>query len=197
MRAVVREGDLEPDETDRLADEAATLFRAQRDLREFEPLYRRYYRPVFEYCYRRLGDREWAADASSQVFAKALAGVHGFRSGSVAGWLFTIARNTVIDAVRTHRPHQAIDRWFGLSDPGPAPEDQAIANDQRRVLFRAMAILTPEQRGIVELRWAGLTGPEIAEALGLSLSAVKSGQYRAYARLRSLLADEQIFGDAP
>ncbi len=195
MKAVVRKEDADSDAPDRLMEEAATLIRAQHDLRAFEPIYRHYYRPVFEYCYRRLGEREWAADASSQVFTKALAGIHGFRSGSVAGWLFTIARNTVIDAVRTHRPHQSLDAVFGLSAGAPSPDEQAIANDQRRTLSAALDRLTFEQREIVELRWAGLTGPEIAATLDLSLTAVKSGQYRAYARLRTLLAGEDLLGD--
>ncbi len=175
--------------------EVVTLLRAQRDLRAFEPLYRRYYRPVFDYCYRRLGDHERAADASSQVFTKALAGIHGFRSGSVAAWLFTIARNTVIDAVRTHRPHLTLSDAPVIADSAAAPDVAVIAGDRQRLLYQALGRLTADQRAIVELRWVGLTGPEIAGTLGLSLAAVKSGQYRAYARLRTLLAREDLLGD--
>jgi RNA polymerase sigma factor (sigma-70 family) len=58
-----------------------------------------------------------------------------------------------------------------------------------------MRQLSPDQRHIVDLRLAGLTGPEIAEVLGMSESAVKSSQFRAYSRLRKLLAEEDIFGD--
>ena len=59
----------------------------------------------------------------------------------------------------------------------------------------ALAKLTNEQRNVVELRLAGLTGPEIAEALHLSIPAVKSSQFRAYGRLRALLRDIDPRGD--
>jgi len=124
-----------------------------------------------------------------------LAGIHGYRAGSVAGWLFTIARNVVIDAVRRRRPHADLDDVWFVHDSLPLPDQRAIASDQQRLLFAAMRQLSPDQRHIVDLRLAGLTGPEIAEVLGMSESAVKSSQFRAYSRLRKLLAEEDIFGD--
>ena len=187
----------DPD-ANRAAEETAMVLLAQRDLRAFEPVYRRYYRPITRYCFRRLGEREAAADATSQTFARAMAGIDGYRTGSVAAWLFTIARNTVIDLVRYRRPQvdiDAVDSAGGLVDRARLPDDSAIGADQRRALFAAMDRLTPEQRGVVELRLAGLSGQEIADVLGISVSAVKSSQFRAYARLRALLADEHIFGD--
>ena len=182
-------------EPDREADEAALMARAQQDLHDFAPLYHRYYRPIFGYCHRRLEHREAAADATSQTFARALTGIHGFRSGSVAAWLFTIARNVVIDTVRSRRFHLDLDDAAELSAGGPRPEDEAIANDQQRALFAALRTLTPDQRHVVELRLAGLTSPEIASVLGTTTGAVKASQSRAYARLRTALAPEHIFGD--
>ena len=188
------EGEGQPD-ADRGVAEAALLLRAQRDLSEFEPLYRRYYRPIFGYCHRRLRDREAAADATSQTFAKALAGIHGYRHGSVAAWLFTIARNVVTDGLRRRRPHLALDEAGFVIDAEPGPDEQAIANDRQRALFAALRHLTPDQRHVVELRLAGLSGPEVAAVLGIGLGAVKSSQFRAYARLRRLLAAEDLPGD--
>ena len=190
------ETDDEADRRERAASESAAVLAAQRDLRAFEPVYRRYYRPVFDYCNRRLGDHEAAADASSQVFAKALAGIHGFRSGSVPGWLFTIARNTVIDLYRTQRSQANLEAAGALVDLSPGPHDEAVRSEQRRALVAAVEQLTLEQQQIIELRWAGLSGPEIAAALGLTLSAVKGGQYRAFIRLRGLLSAEHFFEDA-
>ena len=188
---------LDPD-ANRAAEETAMVLLAQRDLRAFEPVYRRYYRPIHRYCFRRLGEREAAADATSQTFARAMAGIDGYRTGSVAAWLFTIARNTVIDMVRYRRPQvdlDALDATGALIDRERLPDERAIGAEQRERLFAAMAQLTPEQRRLVDLRLAGLSGQEIADAFGISVSAVKSSQFRAYARLRTLLADENIFGD--
>jgi DNA-directed RNA polymerase specialized sigma24 family protein len=52
--------------------------------------------------------------------------------------------------------------------------------------------LTPEQREVVELRLAGLTGPEIAAAVGRSHGAVRALQFRAYQQLRTLLSTEEV-----
>ena len=195
MNAVWRDDDDDGPEAERGIEERAIMVRAQRDLTAFAPLYERYYRPVFGYCHRRLAHREAAADATSQTFARALAGIDGFRSGSVPAWLFTIARHVVIDAVRVRRFHLDIDAAIDVPDGGPLPEDDAIARDQQRALFAAVRTLTPDQRHVVELRLAGLTSPEIAAVLGTTPGAVKASQHRAYARLRIALAGEHIFGD--
>jgi len=180
-----------------IADEVTVLLRAKSDRRAFEPLYRRYYPRISAYCRRRLDDLDDAADATSQTFAKAIAGVGGFTGGAVAPWLFTIARHVVIDAVRARRPRVDLAEVGELVEPASGPVEIMIERDQRRALRDAMAKLTAEQREVVELRLAGLTGQQIADVLGVTLAAVKSSQFRAYTRLRALLADEHIFGDTP
>src|SRR5690606_23877794 len=109
-------------------------------------------------------------------------------------WLFRIAGNVVIDQRRSQRNHRSLDvpdedmslaRY--LVDPGRSPEDLAIASSDASAIRTALERLPERQRGIVELRLAGLTGDEIAEAMGMTLSAVKSAQFRAYATLRQAL----------
>ena len=189
----------DPDQTDLTGDEIdeqdrRDLFAAQHDLRAFAPIYQRYHQAIFGYCIRRLRDRDLAADATSQTFSKALTGIHGYRSGSVPGWLFAIARNVIIDSVRASRRHTDLEDAEAVPDRDRLPDEAAIASDQERILRDAIQRLTPDQRAVVELRLAGLTGPAIATALGLSIGAVKSSQHRAYARLRTLLRDEHISG---
>jgi len=185
----------EPTEADDLdVLDRQALLEAQHDLRAFAPIYQRHHQAIFGYCYRRLRDRERAADATSLTFSKALTGIHGYRSGSVPGWLFAIARNVVIDSVRASRNHSGLADAEAIPDADRLPDEAAIANDRERALRDAMAQLTADQRAVVELRLAGLTGPAIADALGLSIGAVKSSQHRAYSRLRTLLRDEHLFG---
>ncbi len=180
--------------TDLSADEA--FVRAARsDLAAFAPLYDRYHDAIYGYCLRRLGHREAAGDATSLTFTRAMTALHRFQGGSFRAWLFAIAHNVVIDATRRRRFHDDIDAAGPIADRQPSPEDRAVASDQRRRLTEELARLTNDQRNVVELRVAGLTGPEVAAALGLSLGAVKSLQFRAYARLRTLLRDIDPEGD--
>lgn len=171
----------------------ALVDRARRDPRAFAPLYDRYAEPVYRYCYRRLGNHETAADATSQTFLKALAALPSYRQGTFRGWLFTIAAHVVTDLHRRTRPLASLDHdtvaALAVVDRAPSPEDHALLNEGRESVEALLMTLTDDQRRVVELRLAGLTGPEIAAALGISETAVRSSQFRAYARLRRLLAE--------
>ncbi|MDR5956868.1 sigma factor, partial [Escherichia coli] len=87
-------------------DEAGLIANAQGDLAAFEPLYRHYALPIFHYCHRLLGSRESAEDATSVVFANALAALPRYRpdeGGTFRSWLFVIAHNVVTNSARAQR----------------------------------------------------------------------------------------------
>jgi RNA polymerase sigma-70 factor (ECF subfamily) len=181
-------------DTDERDDELAIVRSAQHDPAALAPLYERYVDAVHAYCYRRTSDRELAADLTHQIFARVLTALPQFAqrpNGSFRSWLFTIAHNLVVDTHRLKKETASLDRAGPdrLYDDARSPEEHAIAGEQRRALNAAMRQLTDGQRQVVELRLAGLTGPEIAAALDMRLAAVKSTQFRAYARLRDLLGD--------
>lgn len=172
-------------------EEAAQIALAQRDPRAFAPLYSRYFDTVYRYILRRVsGDRERAADATSQTFLKALAGISTYKSGSFIGWLITIARNVVIDQARRSKPEQQFPERWDISDDARSPEQIAIDRSVERELADLLARLTPDQREVIELRLAGLTGQEIADHLGRNLGAIRSLQFRALAQLRRMMATD-------
>jgi len=170
----------------RAPDDAAVAAAARHDRQAFAPLYHRYADRIYRYCFRRLGSREAAEDATAVVFTKALAGIDGFRGGFFAAWLFAIAHNVCASASR-----RRVDLTLDAADDLPSesgessPEAAAFAADDRRTLERLLAVLPGDQRRVVELRLAGLTGAEIAETMGRSLAAVKMLQVRAFARMRA------------
>jgi len=174
--------------------EAELVARAKADRGAFAPLYQRYLGPVYGYCRGCLGSREAAEDATSLVFAKALDGLAGCCEGLFRSWLFAIAHNVVVDARRRARPVVPIAAADDVPDPGRGPEAAAVAAEHDRALRELLGRLPDEQRHVVELRLAGLTGPEIARALGRSHGAVRVAQFRAYNRLRMLLVaeDEEV-----
>lgn len=163
--------------------------RAQADPAHFAALYDRYLDDIYVYCHRRLGTREATEDATSQIFLQALAALPRFRAHSFRAWLYTIARNVVVDVYRA-RPalpligDGALD---ALTDDGRL-ELHASELDVRQLLSH----LTPEQRDVVELRLSGMSGPEIAEILGRSPGSVRALQFRAYQQLRILLASHEV-----
>jgi len=169
-------------------DDARIVALARSDPAAFAQLYRRYVDTVYRYCVHRLGTREQAEDATSQIFLKALAALPSHRpGGSFRAWLFTIAHNVITDTYRTKRTHWPLALALEHADEEPSPEDQAIGAIERGEVHAMLAILPTDQRRIMELRLAGLTGNEIAEALGKNLGAVKMAQSRAIARLKQAM----------
>lgn len=174
---------IEPDpETD-----AALVLAARRNLTAFEPLYRRYADRVYRYCYRRLGDHDRAADATSTIFIKAMQSIEHCQPASFRSWLFSIAHNATIDAVRAHRHDERIEDDFEIADRAFDPERAALTTETRLEVIALLDHLTPDQRQVVELRLAGLDGYEIAQALGRSRASVDTAQSRAMTRLRQAL----------
>jgi RNA polymerase sigma-70 factor (ECF subfamily) len=181
-----------------LATDAELVALAMADPRQFALLYTRYLDPVHRYCYRRLGSREAAEDATSTIFTKALAAFPRYRDTSFRAWLFTIAHHVVTDRYRADRPGQPLEWAADIHDAAPSPEDLALAADERRGVRELLAGLPDHQRQVVELRLAGMTGAEIAQALGRSRANVDVTQYRAVSRLRTqlgLAASAQESGD--
>jgi RNA polymerase sigma-70 factor (ECF subfamily) len=170
---------------------------AQANPQAFEHLYRRYVDAVHRYCYRKLGSREAAEDATSQIFTRAFTALPSFRAGSFRSWLFTIAFHVIADDLRARRPQSELDMASMVADKAPSPEEHAIARDENRFVLALLTRLPESQRRVVELRLAGLSGREIAEVLGRGLPAVKMAQLRAYARLRDLLVVQTQEEEAP
>ncbi|MCC6705472.1 MAG: sigma-70 family RNA polymerase sigma factor [Thermomicrobiales bacterium] len=181
-------------ETGTPVDDAALVRIAQADLREFAALYDRYVDAIYRYCYRRSGNAAQAEDATSATFYKALAALPGFdnRPGAFRPWLFSIAHNVVVDQARARqrRPEANLDDRPDLISAEPDPEEAVIAADEAQRLAVAMNQLPEDQKQILTLRLAGLSGPEIASALDRSPGAVRVAQHRAIGRLRNLLATE-------
>ncbi|MGH2561949.1 MAG: RNA polymerase sigma factor [Thermomicrobiales bacterium] len=164
------------------------VVRAKEDRAAFAVLYDHYLDPVYRFCHARLGSREAAEDATSVVFTKALRNIATCRDDAFRAWLFTIARNVVNDHYRAGVASAPLDAAQDLPDPAPAPDELAVSADEGRWLRALLAHLPADQREIIELRLAGLTGPEIARVIGRSHAAVRFAQHRAYLRLRALAA---------
>jgi len=166
--------------------DAALVAAAQADPRAFVALYERYVDRVYGYCHARLGDREAAEDATSEVFTRALAALGRYQDGLFAAWLFRIAHNVVVDA-RRRRPVAPPAASDDHPDPARGPAEAAIATSERAAVQRALAALPDDERAAIELAQAGWSGAAIAAQLGRSPSAVKQLRYRAMGRLRASL----------
>ena len=155
----------------------------------FVALYDRYFPSVYGYCLSQLGNADAAEDAASQTFLKALSALPAYReSGRFRPWLFSIAHNAVQDSIRARRTPASLDEAAEVPDPAISPEDRAIAALDAAWLDSVIAGLPTADREVLELRRAGLNGPEIAAVLGISHEAAKKRQLRAMDQIRAEVA---------
>lgn len=112
---------------------------------------------------------------------------------SAETWIFTIARNRVIDSVRKRKLSEADKRDPMWVVPSPEASDTQVDNKQRAERIQtAVEALPDPQRAVVERAFfEGESYPEIAGALGVALGTVKSRARLAFARLRETLEGER------
>lgn len=175
-------------------DDLTLVSRAATDREAFALLYERYSDRIYAFCYRRLGSREAAEDATSQTFVKLLTALQkpNRRTGSVRSWIFTIAWHVMIDGFRTSHPHADLSIVPETADPAVSPIDQVLAIETATDLDALIRQLPGDGPTIVHLRLAGLTDREIAAVLGKSHGAIRTAQHRAFIRLRELAQAARI-----
>lgn len=167
----------------------------------FERIVRRYQRPVISLILRVLGergDRALAEDLAQETFVKAYLKLAGFdTSRRLSSWLFRIAHNTAIDALRRLRaPARQLEAPGSVNDPPLDQAPAAAAPDPvetaalGRALESALAELRPEFRTAIVLRYEeGLSYEEIAHVLGVAEPTARSFVHRARKQLAERLTE--------
>ena len=165
----------------------------RRDADAFAVLYRRYARAVYSLVVRLLRDSATADDVAQEAFASVWRAARGYRRerGSAAGWLFAIARNAAIDTTRT-RVALVIGEPPDEPDPGPLPDDEAIAEMEAFRVHAAVDALPAREREVIELAYyGGLSQSEVADRLDIPLGTVKTRTRTALQRLAGVLGEEE------
>ncbi|HPQ39132.1 MAG TPA: sigma-70 family RNA polymerase sigma factor [bacterium] len=176
------------------------------DVAAFELLMSRHRNQVFGYLVQTCRDRELAEDLYQETFIRVIRAAPGYRkTASFRTWLFTIARNLVIDAhrKRKNRPAvQSIDTDGGFAGSGemmaleltdPGPEELTAGRELRDIIVSAIQALPDQQREMFLLREeAGLDYAEAARIAGCSVNTAKSRMRYALLKIRERIVQEGI-----
>jgi RNA polymerase sigma-70 factor (ECF subfamily) len=161
------------------------------DKRAFGQLYDAYVRKLYDFIYYKTSRKEVAEDLTSIVFMKALQNIGKYQhtdTGSFSGWLYSIARNTVIDHYRSVRPNDNIDDAFDLPHHARI-EERTEAAIQVGKIQDYLKTLPSIQRDIILMRvWQELPYKTIAAAVGKTEDNCKVIYSRSIKELRSALA---------
>lgn len=178
------------------------------DTAAFEKLVLLYENKILNYCYRMLGNRADAEDATQEVFVKLFRFLESYTGQSAfSTWLFKIASNVCLDYLRKHKRlrtetvslHQQNDEGdeflLNIKSDAPTPYETAQKNEAQRALETALLNLGEEQRLVIVLRDVeGLSYEEISRITGLNEGTVKSRINRARRALKKLLEkDRELF----
>jgi RNA polymerase sigma-70 factor, ECF subfamily len=182
------------------ADEPVLVAAAQRgDISAFETLVGRYERKIFRLTQNITQNREDAEDAMQEAFLKAYEHLGDFEGNSrFYTWLVRIAVNQALMKLRKRRPNvvsldEELDTGEDMlprevEDWGPSPEQRYQQTELSGILNKVIGQLDPSFRIVFQLRdIEELSTEETAQALGLSVPAVKSRLLRARLKLRQSL----------
>lgn len=183
------------------SDNEASLVAAAKvgDVASFETLVNRYERKIFRLAQHITQNTEDAQDVTQEAFFKAFEHLGDFQGNSrFYTWLVRIAVNQALMKLRKRRTKdvsldediETADNFIPreIEDWGPSPEQRYARGEVAGILSRVIGELEPSFRLVFQLRDVDeLSTEETAEALGLSIPAVKSRLLRARLKLREKL----------
>ncbi len=144
-----------------------------------------YQKPLYSLCYRMLGNSKDAEDAAQESFIRAYQHLKKYDPNrSFATWLLSIASHYCIDQMRKRRlltiSTNVLPAEVIADHNAPIPEQEYHHQEKEALIQDLLKDLKPIDRAAVILRyWHECSEVEIAEALGLTVSAVKSRLYRS------------------
>jgi RNA polymerase sigma factor (sigma-70 family) len=155
----------------------------------FLELYEQYLPRVLRYMSYRVNDTRIAEDLTSEVFEKALDKFASYKpdKSSLPTWLFTIARNTLIDHYRRADKKKLVplENMAEIKETKSSPEEAYQRREEQQRLKVCLATLSTREQEIVSLKFGSeLNNRQIAHMLSLSESNVGTILYRSIIRLR-------------
>lgn len=162
------------------------------DREAFATLYNDHHNLVFRFLYVRVRDQHLAEDLTQDVFLRALRRISTFtwQGRSFGAWLITIARNALLDHVKSAHHRREVPVWEMVDSDETDRSAETVALRELEIveaseaLHGALFLLNPYQRECVQLRFLDeLSVEETATAMGRKVGAVKTLQYRAMRKL--------------
>jgi len=158
----------------------------------FDLIVERHRRPVYQLCYRFIGNHEDASDLTQDVFLRAFRALSRFKgNAALATWLYRIGVNVCLNRLAVKTPkNEPIDEAVHVDVRTESASDRVLREERAVQVRAAVAKLPRKQRAALILRmYHDLSHQEIAETLGSSVGAVKANVFHALQNLKKLLPE--------
>jgi RNA polymerase sigma factor (sigma-70 family) len=156
------------------------------DVDQLEVLFERYREPLYDFFGRLTGNRTLSEDLLQEVFVRILRYRSTYReTNRFVTWMYQIARNVRIDYFKRHLPEPVLPK--DLIEPSHVPGRQLEENEEKALLQCALMQLSePNRELLILLRYQEMKYEDIAELLGIEVSAVRTRVHRAMKELRDV-----------
>jgi len=176
-------------------EEKSLIALANENRSAFAELYSRYFCRISSYVHYRVADYHAAEDLTNQIFEKLFLKLSYYNPEKAifSAWLFSIARNTIIDYYRTQSRNDfaSIEVTLELVDTELNLDDLIIFHETQQHILKIIALLSQLEQDIIILKfWKGYSNREIAKQLGISESNTGVILFRAIRRLRIILENQ-------
>lgn len=178
-----------------MSEEARLVERAKSgDPEAFGQLYDACLERVYRYVYFRVSNDETAEDITSQVFLKAWENLGKYKANGspFVAWLYTIARNLIVDHYRTRKDMLSLDAAAAAAGE-EALDEQAELRFELQALRDALQLLTEDQQQVLVLKFiAGLPNESIAKMMNRREGAIRALQMRALQALSKHMQEKEM-----
>lgn len=169
-----------------LEENAADLVRRAQtgDSQAFALIYDTFIKKIYDFIFYKTMHQQIAEDLTSQTFLKAWKNISQFKDGNFSAWLYTIARNIVVDYYRSQKETLAVEDYWDLKSDNDVLKE---VDDRLKIekLHQGLARLKVSEREILMLRlWQDLPFKEIALILDKNEGAAKMSFARAMESLK-------------
>jgi RNA polymerase sigma-70 factor, ECF subfamily len=179
-----------------LLDEARFVDQAKSgDPEAFARLYDAYVERVTRYIYFRVSEEVDTEDLVSQVFLKAWENLDRYKMGTspFIAWLYTIARNLVIDHYRTKKDALPLEEAIALPSEMEMPDEEAQTRFDLQAMRDALQFLTSDQQQALILKYiAGLPNDSIAKVMNKQEGTVRGLQMRGLQTLSKYMKEKEL-----
>lgn len=179
-----------------LSEEACLVDQAKAgDTQAFAKLYDAYVERVSRYIYFRVSEESDMEDLVSQVFLKAWENLDRYKMGSspFIAWLYTIARNLVIDHYRTKKDTLPLEEAVTVPSDIEMPDEQAQTRFDLEAMRDALQVLSKDQQQVLILKYiAGLPNESIAKIMNKQEGTIRGLQMRGLQTLAKYMRQKEL-----